>query len=119
MRTTDTCTINASGEKLGRVASAAAKALMGKTNVNYTPNQPLLIKVVIDNAHELNLSEKKRMQHVYKRYSGYPGGQHIERLDDLITRRGIETALRKTIERMLPRNTLRKGRMKRLVINEG
>lgn len=118
MKITDTCTINASGGKLGRVASAASKALMGKTKANYTPNRPLFIKVVIDNAHELNLSQKKRMQHVYKRYSGYPGGQRIERLDDLITRRGIEVALRKTIERMLPKNTLRKERMKRLVINE-
>lgn len=115
----NTYTINATGKKLGRVASEAAKALMGKTRVDYTPNRPPLVTVVIDNASELDLSEKKRGQLVYKRYSGYPSGQRIERLGDLMKRRSAIAALRKTIERMLPRNTLRKGRMKHLVIREG
>lgn len=116
--TVNTYIINASGKKLGRIASEAAKVLMGKTEVDYTPNRPSVMPVVIDHASELDISEKKRMQRVYKRYSGYPGGQKIETLGRLSARRGIEVALRKTIERMLPRNTLRKGRMKRLTIKK-
>ena len=114
----DTYTINASGKKMGRIASEAAKALMGKMRVDYTPNKPSKVKVVISNANELDLSEKKRLQHTYQRYTGYPGGQRTERLGEVIQKRGIESALRKTIERMLPRNTLRKDRMKHLTISK-
>lgn len=113
-----TYTIDASGKKLGRVASAAAKALMGKTRVDYTPNKLSKVKVLISNAGQLDISEKKREQHLYKRYTGHPGGQRIERLGELMNRSGIEAALKKTIERMLPRNSMRKDRMKHLSISQ-
>jgi large subunit ribosomal protein L13 len=112
----DIHTIDAKGKRLGRVASEAAKVLMGKTTPQYEPHTFTGMHVKITNAGSLDISERKLADIEYKRYSGYPGGQRMETLGALKKRRGIETALRKTIERMLPRNTLRKTRMKHLAI---
>ncbi len=112
----NTYTIDASGKKFGRVASEAAKVLMGKTTPHYVPNKFTGMQVKITNAGSLDISGRKLVDIEYKRYSGYPSGQRVELLGKLIERRGIEVALRKTIERMLPRNTLRNIRMKHLII---
>jgi len=113
-----THTIDATGKKFGRIASEAAKALMGKMRADYTPNKPSGVLVEIKNAGNLNIPPIKKSDIIYKRYSGYPGGQREETLGALIPRRGISIALRKTIERMLPRNSMRKDRMKHLSIKE-
>ena len=112
----DVHTIDASGKKFGRVASEAAKVLMGKTTPHYVPNKFTGTTVKIVHAEALAITERKAVDIEYKRYSGYPSGQRVETLKALRERRGIEVALRKTIERMLPRNTLRRTRMKHLVI---
>ena len=118
MTTKNEHTINAAGQKLGRVASQAAKALMGKVSVSYTPNIDTGVHVVITNASKLYLSERKRQGKVYTTYSGHPGGLKLETLQALIARKGTGEALRRAVERMLPRNTTRKARMKRLKISE-
>lgn len=115
---TKTYTIDASGKKFGRIASEASKALMGKMRADYTPNVPSGVSVEIKNAGNLNIPVIKKSDIIYKRYSGYPGGQRQETLGALIPRRGISIALRKTIERMLPKNSMRKDRMKHLSIKE-
>ncbi len=115
---TKTYSINASGKKFGRVASEAAKALMGKMRSDYTPNKPSDVFVEITNAGNLDIAPIKKSDVIYKRYSGYPGGQREESLGALLPRRGISIALRKTIERMLPRNSMRTDRMKHLSIKE-
>lgn len=111
-------TIDAAGRTLGRVASEAAKALMGKMSASYTPNIRSDVKVSITNASKLYMREKKRIQKTYVRYSGYPGGLKKETYANLKVRRGAGEPLRRAIERMLPRNTMRVARMKNLIINE-
>ena len=64
----------------------------------------------------LDIPEIKKRDIVYKRYSGFPGGQRVENLGSLMDRRGVAIALRKTIEGMLPKNSMRKDRMKHLII---
>lgn len=110
--------IDAGGKSLGRVASEAAKKLMGKTDPSYTPNVSSVVKVRIRNANKLSMPEKKRIGKKYTRYSGYPGGLKTERLGNLAARKGQKEVLKRAIERMLPRNTLRAGRMKRLTIEQ-
>ena len=112
----ETYTIDASGKKFGRIASQAAKALMGKHRADYTPNIQTDVVVEIINADELEIAEVKMRDIEYKRYSGFPGGQKVEKLGSLIPRRGIAVALQKTIGGMLPDNTMWTGRMKRLVV---
>lgn len=118
MAVKDTYTIDAAGRSLGRVASEAAKALMGKTHPDYTPNIASDVKVSISNASKMHVRESKRTQKTYKRYSGYPGGLRHETLASLSTRRGYGAAIRQAVQRMLPRNTLRVARMKNLTISE-
>ena len=111
-------TINAAGEKLGRVASRAAKALMGKLSASYTPHISSPTTVTITNAAQLHITEKKRLLKIYTTYSGHPGGLKRESLSSLIARKGHKEALRLAISRMLPRNATRTVRMKRLKITD-
>lgn len=118
MATTETYTIDAAGRTLGRVASEAAKALMGKTRPDYTPNKQSDVKVSITNTSKLMIKESKRRDKIYTRYSGYPGGFRKESLQALTNRKGHREAMRRAIERMLPRNRMRTARMKNLSITE-
>jgi large subunit ribosomal protein L13 len=111
-------TIDAAGKTLGRVASEAAKALIGKTRADYTPNKDSKTRVTIANASKLYIREKKRTQKIYTTYSGYPGGLKKESLANLVARKGNSEALRRAIQRMLPNNTMRTGRMKNLIVTE-
>ncbi len=110
--------IDAAGRSLGRIASEAAKALMGKTSADYTPNKFSDVKVIISNASKLHFSEKKRVQKVYERYSGYPGGLRREKFEELVARKGYDASIRYAVSRMLPNNTFRVARMKNLKITK-
>jgi large subunit ribosomal protein L13 len=118
MDTKDTYAIDAAGKALGRVASEAAKALMGKMRADYTPNKSSGVKVSIINAGKLYITEKKRTGKIYTTYSGFPGGQKVESLASLSARKGRGEAIRRAVTRMLPRNTMRVARLKNLSITE-
>jgi large subunit ribosomal protein L13 len=114
-----TYTIDAGGQTLGRVASAAAKALMGKTRADYVPHINSNVKVNIVNVSKLYSREKKRNQKVLTHYSGYPGGLKQESWAQLSARTGGNAAaLRQAVSRMLPRNTMKTSRLKNLTITE-
>lgn len=111
-------TIDAKGKTLGRVASEAAKALMGKTSPDYTPHKRSDVHVKITNAGKLSMRIAKRSQKKYSTYSGYPGGLRQESYTNLSKRRGAGEPLRRAVARMLPRNTFKTARMKNLEIIE-
>lgn len=113
-----THTIDAKGKKIGRVATEVAKILMGKNTVTYARNRTPDVSVKIMNASKLSISEKKRANKKYVRFSGYPGGIKFEALEDLAKRRGYGEALRHAVKGMLPGNKLRPKMMKRLTIEE-
>lgn len=114
-----TYTIDAGGQTLGRVASAAAKALMGKTRADYTPNVNSNTKVTVINVSRIYSREKKRNRKTYTTYSGYPGGLKRETWAQLSARKGGNgEALRRAVSRMLPRNTMKTARMKNLTITD-
>ncbi len=113
-----TYTIDAAGKSLGRVASEAAKMLMGKTLPSYTPNIRSNVKVQILNASKLTMRERQSIQKIYTSNTGYPGGFKQETLAHLTGRKGHAEAMRRAIERMMPRNTMRTARLKNLTITE-
>ncbi len=113
-----THTIDAAGKALGRVASEAAKALMGKMRADYTPNKSSGVKVTVTNVDKLYIREKKRTGKIYTTYSGYPGGMRRESLASLNARKGKGEAVKRAVRRMLPRNTMLAARMKNLIITE-
>lgn len=113
-----THTIDAKGKRLGRIASEAAKILMGKDRVTYARNRAPEVSVTITNVSKLLIAEKKRSTKKYVRFSGYPGGIKFEALEDLAKRRGYGEVVRNAVKGMLPGNKLRPGMMKRLTVKE-
>jgi len=116
MRTT--YIIDATDRTLGRVASEAAHALLGKRSVHFAKNQALPVTVIINNAGKLHLSVRRIQGKIYTRYTGYPGGLREMSMAEIIVKKGIAEVVKKTIGGMIPRNKLRALRMKNLIINE-
>ncbi len=112
-----THTIDATNRTLGRVASEAAHALLGKRSANYAQNEAQAIKVTIENTSKLHLPERRVAGKVYTRYTGWPGGFFKMGMKEMIEKKGIEEVVRKTVDGMLPRNKLRAPRMKNLTIH--
>lgn len=111
-----TYTIDATGKKLGRLASEAANVLRGKNTPGFTPNELSHARVTIENADKISITEKKRKEKIYERYSGYPSGLKRETLARLATRRGMGEVVRRAVYGMLPKNKLRARVIKNLVI---
>lgn len=111
-------TIDAQGKTLGRVASAAAKALLGKHSASFAKNLVAADKVTITNAKGVRVSGAKVADKKYVRYSGYPGGQKIENYAMLTARKGNREAIRKAVLGMLPKNRLQSLRIKQLIIED-
>jgi large subunit ribosomal protein L13 len=93
---TMTYTIDARGRSLGRVASEAASALLGKKSAHYVQNLVLPTDVTIINVGLLTLPETP--------------------MTTMIEKKGVEEVMRIAVDGMIPRNKLRKDRMKRLTI---
>ena len=109
-------TIDAQDKTLGRVASAAAKALLGKHEADFAKNVVSTLGVKVTNIEKLKISGDKARDKQYVRYSGYPGGQKKESYAMLTERRGNKEALRRAILGMLPKNKLQMKRIKLLTI---
>ncbi len=95
--------IDADGHPLGRIASEAAKILLGKHKATYEPHLAMGDYVVIVNAEKVAITGDKTRQKVYYRHSGYPGGlkerSYIEQMD-----RDPGRVIEKAIKGMLPHN---------------
>ncbi|MGB4076355.1 MAG: uL13 family ribosomal protein [Minisyncoccia bacterium] len=111
-------TVDAQGRTLGRVASEAASALLGKRSVHFVKNKVLPVTVTILNANKLLIGEKRIDGKTYTRYTGYPGGLKHFSMKDVVKKTGMKGLLTKTVDGMIPRNKLRKERMKRLKIED-
>ena len=66
--------LDAQDAVLGRLASHAARLLMGKHKPSYTPFLDTGDHVVVINASKVKLTGHKEEQKLYRRHSGYPGG---------------------------------------------
>ena len=111
-------TIDATGQRLGRVASEIAVLLMGKQLPDFQRNTVPNVSVTVSNASLLDITNKKREQKTYNRYSGYPGGLKTQRMEEVIEKKGYEAVLTNAIAGMLPANKLRPLMLKNLTINE-
>ena len=99
--------IDAQNKKIGRVATEAAMALMGKDSPDYKPNVVPNIEVQIINADSMDIPSVKKDDKYYLTYSGYPGGQKKEKLGALLDRKGAAEALKRAVKGMLPDNKLK------------
>lgn len=116
--TNKTYTIDAEGKALGRVASQAAKILLGKQSTDYARNKIATVKVEIINASKAKFTEKKLRDTLHERYSGYPGGLKFLSAAMVAEKKGFSELFKLAVYGMIPGNRLRTDRMKNLTIKE-
>jgi large subunit ribosomal protein L13 len=110
--------IDASGKILGKLATEAAKLLMGKHKPTFSRHLDTGDFVVIINAEKVRFTGKKAEQKLYHSHSGYPGGLktiNLERLMQTHPTRVIEHA----VKGMLPHNRLGAKMLKKLKVYVG
>jgi len=112
-----TYTIDATGKRLGAVATEAARLLMGKDQPDFAKHTVAPVTVTIEHASKLDIPEKKKRE-IYQSYSGYPGGRKVETLEHLGERLGYSEVVRRTVRGMLPKNKLQAVIMKNLIVTE-
>ncbi|MCA9356877.1 uL13 family ribosomal protein [Candidatus Nomurabacteria bacterium] len=115
--TTNKRIIDATGKRLGKVATEAAVIMMGKDQPNFAKHIIADVEVEITNVSKLDIPEGKKGE-IYQSYSGYPGGRKTETLIHLAERRGYDEVVRRTVGGMLPDNKHKKRLLAKLVITE-
>jgi len=110
--------IDADGLVLGRVATKAARLLMGKHRPTYTTFLDTGDHVVIVNAGRVKLTGRKEEQKLYRRHSGYEGGLREERAKDVRVRRPIRL-VEEAVRGMLPKTTLGDAMYRKLKVYAG
>jgi len=110
--------IDASEGTLGRVSTTAAKHLIGKNKVTYTPHVDGGDYVIIVNADKVGITGNKLADKKYYRHTGYPGGIREKSLQEVMESDPAD-ALAASIKGMLPKNKLSVDRMARLKIFAG
>lgn len=109
--------IDATGKRLGKIATEAASVLNGKNSPQFAKNVVAPVVVKIENASKLDIRYGKETE-IFQTYSGYPSGQRSETLEHLAKRLGYGEVIRRTIKGMLPKNKLQKLRMQNLIVTE-
>jgi len=103
---------------LGRIASAAAKILMGKHKPSYTPYIDTGDHVIVVNAAKVKLTGNKEEQKLYRRHSGYPGGlteTSARKVRAARPTRMVEEA----VQGMLPKSKMGKQMYRKLQVYAG
>lgn len=111
-------TIDAQDKKLGRVASEAAKMLMGKQTTAFARNIVPEVTVEIVNASKIILDPKKIRDTILVTYSGYPGGIKTKTVEQFLAKKGYAKLFEDTVYGMLPINKLRSKMIKNLVVTD-
>ena len=108
-----TITIDATGKVLGRLATQIAHTLQEKDRADFVFYQDTGVRIAVENVDKMIVTGKKMEDKLYWRYSGYPGGIRSRTLGELWAKDPTEV-LRKAVYGMLPKNKLRKDRLRRL-----
>ena len=107
--------IDATNQKLGRLASKISQILQGKLNADYEPRLVGNDRVIIKNISKIVVTGKKSTQKIYYRHTGYMGHLKSRTLEQVFEKNPAG-GLRLAVERMRPKNFLQQKRMKRLII---
>ncbi len=97
--------VDATDQRLGRLATEIATILRGKNKPEYTPHLDTGDFVIVINAEKIKVTGKKRTQKVYHRHSGRPGGMKTETFAQLQARLP-ERIVEHAVKGMLPKNSL-------------
>lgn len=107
--------LDATNQVLGRLATQAARLLIGKDKAQFTPYLDCGDHVVIINADKIRLTGNKLEEKVYRWHSGWPGG--LKEVPAKRVRQGrADWMVREAVLGMLPKNKLRARRARKLRI---
>ncbi len=110
--------IDATDQRLGRLASEVAKILRGKHKPDYTPSMDTGDHVIVINADKIQVTGRKRTQKLYRRHSGRPGGMKVETFAKLQARLA-ERIIEHAVKGMLPKNSLGRQLFTKLKVYAG
>ncbi len=110
--------IDANGQVLGRIATAAARLLQGKHKATYTPFIDTGDHVVVVNAAKVKLTGRKEDQKIYRQHSGYEGGLREERAR-IVRQRRPERLVEEAVRGMLPKTKLGEAMYRKLKVYAG
>ncbi|XP_074319253.1 large ribosomal subunit protein uL13c [Silene latifolia] len=110
--------VDATGLILGRLASTISIYIRGKNLATYTPSVDMGAFVIVVNAEKVAVSGKKRLQKLYRRHSGRPGGMTVETFDQL-QKRIPERIVEHAVRGMLPKGRLGRHLFKHLKVYKG
>ena len=99
--------IDASEFILGRMASKIAIILRGKHKSYFSPQADCGDFVVVVNAAKVKVTADKVKQKTYFTHSGYPGGDKLLTLEDMLKRHPAQV-VRNAVAGMLPKSRLGK-----------
>lgn len=110
--------IDAKDKVLGRLAAKAASVLCGKHKAIFTPHVDTGDMVIVINAEKVRVTGRKLEKKVYQRFSGYPSGQKIVVLGDMLAKKPTQV-IRLAVLRMMPKSRLGSQIFKKLKIYAG
>jgi large subunit ribosomal protein L13 len=110
--------IDATGKRVGRLASEIASILRGKHKPEFTPHVDTGDFVIVTNVEKVVLTGDKWHKKIYRRHSGYPGGLKETRAIDML-RKHPERILESAVRGMLPHNSLGRKQFTKLKLYVG
>ena len=110
--------IDAESKTLGRLATEAARILVGKNLPSYNPSRNIKNALIVINADKIQISGKKRFDKFYRHHSGQVGGMKLETFNEL-QQRMPGRVVEKVIKGMLPKGPLGRELFTKLKVYKG
>ncbi len=110
--------VDATGKRVGRLATEVATILRGKHKPEFTPHIDTGDFVIIINAEKIVFTGKKLQNKLYYRHSGYPGGLKSTSAADML-KKHPERIIEMAVKGMLPHNSLGADQYRKLKVYAG
>ena len=110
--------IDAENQILGRLSTAIATILTGKSKPMYTPFLDTGDHVIVVNAEKVVLTGRKEQDKLYRRHSGYPSGLKSSAAR-FVRAEKPEAMIEEAVWGMLPKSRLGRKMLKKLKVYRG
>jgi large subunit ribosomal protein L13 len=110
--------VDAQDKVLGRLATRIAIILRGKHKPEFTPHIDCGDGVIVVNASKVRVTGKKMSDKEYITYSGYPGGQKIKTLSEMM-KKDPTKVIKQAVKRMISDTPLGRDMLKKLKVYPG
>ena len=107
--------IDAADQVLGKVATTAAKLLMGKNKAYWTSNLDCGDNVIIINTRGIELTGNKEKKKIYQKHTGYLGGLKTMTYEQMKAKNPTK-AIEIAIKGMLPKNKMGSEMFRKLFV---